>query len=50
MDRIDWLMFANIAVWLALGAYLAFISLRQSALLKRMVRLEALDADNEGGK
>ncbi len=50
MDRIDWLMFANITVWLGLGAYLAFISLRQGALLKRLVRLETLDANNEGSK
>ncbi len=40
MSGLDWLMYANIAVWLGLGAYLAFLARAQSALDRRLQRME----------
>ena len=40
MDTLYWLMGANAAVWLGLGAYLAFLGGRQRALALRVARWE----------
>ncbi len=47
MDNITWLMGANIAVWLGIGAYVAFLAKEQSALRKRLALKECMeDAEN----
>ncbi|MBD5416180.1 MAG: CcmD family protein [Desulfovibrio sp.] len=40
MDTLYWLMGANAAVWIGLGAYLAFLGGRQRALALRLARWE----------
>ncbi|WP_165079475.1 MULTISPECIES: CcmD family protein [unclassified Desulfovibrio] len=40
MDTLYWLMGANAAVWIGLGAYLAFLGGRQRALALRLARRE----------
>ena len=40
MDTLYWLMGANAAVWIGLGAYLAFLGARQRALALRLARWE----------
>lgn len=47
MSGLDWLMYANIAVWIGLGAYLAFVGRVQSALTRR---LEQMELDDEHGE
>lgn len=49
MSGTDWLMYANIAVWIGLGAYLAFVGRAQSTLTRRLelMNLEADDERNE---
>ena len=44
MTDMDWRMYANIAVWIGLGAYLAFLLRNQIALNRRLTQLETLDA------
>ena len=44
MTDMDWLMYANIAVWIGLGAYLAFL-LRNQIALNRLTQLETLRND-----
>ncbi|MFQ8889424.1 MAG: CcmD family protein [Bilophila wadsworthia] len=44
MTDMDWLMYANIAVWIGLGAYLAFLR-NQIALNRRLTQLETLRND-----
>ena len=46
MSGLDWLMYANIAVWLGLGAYLAFVARAQGALAHRLEHME-VEADDE---
>ncbi|SHN49194.1 CcmD family protein [Desulfovibrio litoralis] len=43
MDTINWLMFANIAIWAGLGVYLMFIAFKHQQLVKRISRLELLN-------
>lgn len=45
MTDMDWLMYANIAVWIGLGAYLAFLLRNQIALNRRLAQLETLRDD-----
>ena len=45
MTDMDWLMYANIAVWIGLGAYLAFLLPTQIALKRRLTQLETLRND-----
>lgn len=45
MTDMDWLMYANIAVWIGLGAYLAFVARAQIALNRRLAQLEILRND-----
>lgn len=45
MDAVMWLLAANVAVWLGLGAYVVFIARSQSALAVRVRRLEILHND-----
>ena len=40
MDTLYWLLGANAAVWVGLGAYLAFLGSRQRALALRLARWE----------
>lgn len=40
MSGLDWLMYANIAVWLGLGVYLVFIARNQKSLERRLAHLE----------
>ena len=45
MTDMDWLMYANIAVWIGLGAYVAFLLRNQIVLNRRLAQLEALRND-----
>ena len=45
MTDMDWLMYANIAVWIGLGAYLAFLLRNQIALNRRLPQREPLRID-----
>ena len=45
MTDMDWLMYANIAVWIGLGASLAFLLRNQIALNRRLTQLETLRND-----
>lgn len=45
MTDMDWLMYANIAVWIGLGAHLAFLLRNQIALNRRLTQLETLRND-----
>ena len=42
MDYQTYLMAANIAVWLGLGGYLAFLGMRQKALATRIRQMEMM--------
>ena len=46
MDTLYWVLLANAAVWLGLGAYLACVAARGAALEKRLRHMEMLDDDN----
>lgn len=48
MSGLDWLMYANIAVWLGLGIYLGFVARTQNALARRLSHVEAELSDDEG--
>ncbi len=43
MDNVTWLMGANVAVWLGIGAYIAFLAQGQSALKKRLALKERME-------
>ncbi len=43
MDNISWLLYANIAVWVGLGLYVAFLGKVQSKLQKRLTLRENID-------
>ncbi|MBQ7585318.1 MAG: CcmD family protein [Desulfovibrionaceae bacterium] len=40
MDPLNWVMAASIAVWLGLGSYLLFLSLKQNKIERRLNRIE----------
>ncbi|HJD96995.1 CcmD family protein [Mailhella massiliensis] len=41
MTAFDWLMAANAALWIGLGAYMAFLASEQKRLERRMAQWEA---------
>lgn len=45
MDTLTWVVGANAAVWLGLGAYLAFMGVAQRRLAARLAQLELLNHD-----
>ena len=45
MTDMDWRMYANIAVWIGLGACLAVLLRNQIALNRRLTQLETLRND-----
>jgi CcmD family protein len=45
MDEITWLLAANVAVWLGLGAYVAFLGCKQRVLSNRLQQMEMLKHD-----
>ncbi len=45
MDALTWVMLANAAVWLGIGAYVAFLAARQCSLGVRIARMELLHHD-----
>ena len=45
MTDMDWLMYANIAVWIGLGAYLAFLLRNQIPLNRRITQLDPFPND-----
>ena len=47
MDAIHWLMAANAALWIILGAYLVFIFGRQRSLEARLAQYEAHNAPED---
>ena len=42
MDAINWLIAANAALWIGLGAYMLFLLNRQANLEKRIQQMETL--------
>ena len=40
MNSLYWLLAANVAVWLGIGAYMVFLSRAQSGLEKRLHHME----------
>jgi CcmD family protein len=40
MDALSWLMWANITVWIGLGAYAAFLARNQKRLRDRFLQRE----------
>jgi CcmD family protein len=47
MDAITLLALANAAVWLCLGAYLAFLGMEQRNISARLNRWELLHSENQ---
>ena len=45
MDTLTWIIMANAAVWVGLGAYLAFMGSRQRALAARLAQWEIINHD-----
>lgn len=45
MDTLAWIIAANAAVWIGIGAYLIFLGARQRALNIRLSRWEMLNND-----
>lgn len=45
MSAIDWLMYANITVWVGLGFYITFIAQAQKKLQRRLQQMELLRHD-----
>ena len=45
MDTLTWVVAANAAVWLGLGAYLAVMGVAQRRLAARLAQLELLNHD-----
>ncbi len=43
MTEIQWLLLANVAVWLGLGAYVAFLAVGQKNLEARLQAKESMD-------
>lgn len=43
MDNLFWLLAANVAVWLGLGAYMVFLARVQSGLERRVRHMEMID-------
>ena len=47
MDSISYLLAANIAIWLGIGAYVLSLALGQKRLGARLKQLEIMNHDNE---
>ena len=45
METLTWIVIANAAVWIGLGAYLAFLAAQQRALAARLSQWEMLNHD-----
>ncbi|AEL79424.1 hypothetical protein Dde_4022 [Oleidesulfovibrio alaskensis G20] len=45
MDSSNWLLMANAAVWLGVGAYLFFMARTQQQLDKRIRQMELMNDD-----
>lgn len=45
MDTLTWIIMANAAVWIGLGAYLAFMGAHQRSLAARLAQWEILNND-----
>ena len=45
MDTLTWVIMANAAVWIGIGAYMAFMAARQRALAARLAQMEMLNHD-----
>lgn len=45
MDAVCWLALANMAVWLGLGSYVAFLAFSQRRLKTRIAQMENLAND-----
>lgn len=45
MDSSNWLLMANAAVWLGVGAYLFFMARTQQQLDKRIRQMELMNND-----
>lgn len=45
MSAMEWLMYANIAVWIGLGLYVTFIAQAQKTLQRRLQQMELLRHD-----
>lgn len=45
MDSSNWLLMANAAVWLGVGAYVFFIARTQTQLDKRIRQMELINDD-----
>lgn len=45
MNTLAWIVMANAAVWIGLGAYLAFLTAQQRALAARLRQWEMLNHD-----
>lgn len=42
MDAVNWLLAANIIIWLGIGVYVAFIAIGQRKLAIRLKQLEIM--------
>lgn len=45
MDSSNWLLMANIAIWLGMGGYLCLLATKQKQLDKRIRQMEMLNDD-----
>ncbi len=43
MESTTWILMANVAVWIGIGGYVAFLAKGQSALKKRIALKEHMD-------
>ncbi len=43
MSTITWLMTANVAVWIGIAAYVAFLAKEQNTLKKRLAMKESME-------
>lgn len=47
MQHADFLFAANVVVWIGIGAYVAFLAIRQRRLTQRCEQLELMRNDQE---
>ena len=45
MDTLTWVIMTNAAVWIGIGAYMAFMAARQLSLAARLAQMEMLNHD-----
>ena len=46
MQSYEWLLYANVAVWLGIGGYLFFIARTQKNLERRLQQVELLGSES----